>query len=97
LKGISEEVIQKHIFTGASYWRCGQSNHYTTECYVKTVENGDSREKPTISSQNKKKKNDDNEESQDTKKAKTAAILEEPEDQQQNPIWDMDTDSEEDF
>jgi hypothetical protein len=32
LKGISEELIQKHKSAGASCWRCGRSNHYTTDC-----------------------------------------------------------------
>jgi hypothetical protein len=50
LKGISEELIQKHKSAGTSCWRCGRSNHYTTECYAKTAENGDSLVKPTISS-----------------------------------------------
>jgi hypothetical protein len=52
---------------------------------------------PTISSQNKKKRNDDDEESKDTKKAKMAAVRAEPEEQQQKRMWEMDTDSEEDF
>jgi hypothetical protein len=97
LKRISEELIQKYKSAGASSWRCGRSNHYTTECYAKTTENGDCLEKPTISSQNERKRNDDNEESKDTKKAKTVAIRAEPEEQQQKLIWEMDTDSEEDF
>jgi hypothetical protein len=97
LKGISEELIQKHKSAGASCWRCGRSNHYTIECYAKTAENGDSLEKPTISSQNKRKRNDDDEESKDMKKAKMAAVRAEPEEQQEKRIWEMDTDSEEDF
>jgi hypothetical protein len=55
-----------------------EANHYTTECFTKTAENGDSLEKPTISSQNKRKRNDDYEGSKDTKKGKTAAVLAEP-------------------
>jgi hypothetical protein len=64
---------------------------------LKPPKNGDSLEKPTISSQNIKKRNDDDEESKDTKISKTAAVRAEPEEQQQKPIWEMDTDSEEDF
>jgi hypothetical protein len=97
LKGISEELIQKHKSAGTSCWRCGRSNHYSTECFAKPAENGDSLEKPIISSQNKRKRNDDDEESKDTKKGKTAAVRAELEEQQQKRIWEMDTDSEEDF
>jgi hypothetical protein len=52
LKGISEELIQKHKSAGASSWKCGRRNHYTTECDAKSSEIRDSLEKPTISSQN---------------------------------------------
>jgi hypothetical protein len=38
LKGISGELIQKHKSAGASCWRCGRTNHYTTECDAKTAE-----------------------------------------------------------
>jgi hypothetical protein len=63
-----------HKSTGASYWRCGRSNHYTTECDAKTTENGENLEKPTITSPNKRKRNDDNEESKETKNTKMAAV-----------------------
>jgi predicted small secreted protein len=97
LKGISKELIQMYKSAGASCWRCGRSNHYTTECDAETSENGNSLEKPTIRSQNKRKRKDDDEQSKDRKKAKSGAIRAEPEEQQHIPIWDMDTDSEEDF
>jgi hypothetical protein len=97
LKGISEELIQKHKSASPLCWRCGRCNHSTTECYAKTAESGDTLEKPTISSQNKRKRNNDDQESKDTKKAKTAAVRAEPEEQQEKWIWEIDTDSEEDF
>jgi hypothetical protein len=81
LKGISEELIQKHKSAGTSCWRYARRNHYTTECYAKTAKNGDSLEKPTISSQNERKRNDDDEESKDTKKANMVAVRAEPEEQ----------------
>jgi hypothetical protein len=74
LNGISEELIQKYKSASASCWRCGRSNHYTTECYAKTAEHRDSLEKPTISFENTRKRNDDDERSNDTKKAKTVAL-----------------------
>jgi hypothetical protein len=97
LKGIREEVIQKHKSGGASYCRCGQSNHYTIECNAKTAKIGDSLEKPTISSQNKRKINDDEEESKATKKIIMAAFRAVQDEQQQKWIWEMDTDSEDNF
>jgi hypothetical protein len=83
IKGISEELIQKHKSAGACCWRCDQSNHYIMECNAKTAENGDSLEKPTISSQNKRKRNNDDEESKHMKKEKRAAIRAVLEEQQQ--------------
>jgi hypothetical protein len=74
LKGISEELIQKHKSTSTYYWRCGQSNYHTTECYATTAKNGDSREKHTISSLYQRYRNDDDEESKDVKTAKTAVV-----------------------
>jgi hypothetical protein len=53
LNGISEELIQKYETANATCWRCGRSNHYTTECYAKIADGGESLEKPTISSQRK--------------------------------------------
>jgi hypothetical protein len=53
LEGINETLIQKHKSAGTSCWRCGRSNHYTTECHAKTAESGESLEKTTVSSQNK--------------------------------------------
>jgi hypothetical protein len=97
LKGISEELIQKHKSAGASCWRYGRSNHYTIECYAKTADHGNNLEKPTISSQNKRKRNDDDEESKDTKKSNAAAARADLDDQQQKPIWEMYRDSEEVF
>jgi hypothetical protein len=64
---------------------------------LKLPKNGDRLEKPTISSQNKRKSNNDDEESKKTKQVNTAAVRAEPEEQQQKRIWEMDTDSEEDF
>jgi predicted nucleic-acid-binding Zn-ribbon protein len=74
INGISNELIQRHKFTDTSCWRCGRSNHYTTEYNAKTAENGDSLQKPIISTQHIQKRNDDTEGSKDNKNAKTEAI-----------------------
>jgi hypothetical protein len=81
---------------GASCWRCGCSNHYTTECYAKTAESGESLEKAKVTSLTKRKRNDDEIEEENKKKAKIAAIRAEPEEVKQRRIWEMDTDLEED-
>jgi hypothetical protein len=44
LNGISEELIQKPKAANPTCWRCGRSNHDTTECYAKTADGGDSLE-----------------------------------------------------
>jgi hypothetical protein len=65
LKGINKQLIQKHKSPGATCWRCGRSNHYTTGCYSQIGETGDSLKKPLISSQNKRQRYDDDEGSKD--------------------------------
>jgi hypothetical protein len=101
LNGISEELIQKHKAANATCWRCGRSNHYTTECYAKIADGGESLEKSTVSSQRKRQRSDEEneveKENTNTKKAKIAAVRVEPEIAAERRIWEMDTDAEEDF
>jgi hypothetical protein len=61
------------------------------------AESIDSLERPTISTQNKRNRNNDDNRCKDMKKSKLGALQAEPEDQQEKLIWEIYTDSEEDW
>jgi hypothetical protein len=95
LEGIDEELIKKYKNLGASCWRCGRSNHFTLECDAKSTETGVSIGKPAISSQ--QKRNVEEEDNVEENKRATTASTRVDEVAQQKQIWEVDTDTEEDF
>jgi hypothetical protein len=97
LKGMSEEIITKHKDAKANCWWCGCEGHYTLECYEKNIENGEEIVKEMVSASTKRKRNDDDNSSPTTdKKAKIAAIWEHFA-AEENRIWEIKSDEEEDF
>jgi len=101
LKGIPQEIINRHKRTGVKCWRCGRDNHITNKCYArKTAEGEDLPEvgkgpSATAATSNQGKRKRGAEESERPKKtqATTAAVVEKERDEpipEAAPIWAQD-------
>jgi hypothetical protein len=73
----------------------GRNNHFTTECFAKRNEAGESSVDNKINDEKKRKAPE--KDKGDAKKLKTAGIKTEQEEEKEKRIWELDSDSAEDF
>jgi hypothetical protein len=95
LEGITEETIEKNKLNSVSCWRCGKNNHFATECFAKWNEAGESLVDNKINDEKKRKVLKKNK--GDAKKLKSAGIKTEQEKEKEKRIWELDSDSAQDF
>jgi hypothetical protein len=91
---MSKDLITKHKDAKANCWRCRCEGHYTLECNVKKMEEGEEIVKASVTSI-KKKKRDDSVSSVVEEKAKIAATMSGAVEKKR--IWEVDLKKEKHF